>query len=117
MKNLLIVSLLATLICGCTRNPCSCSREDVCIFIKNETGQQIKRVELLMSGSLRTIEREIQEESAFCLSLKSPGENSFKLEATLKDGKTVTSVENYSEGGYEFNATVLPDKIVIENEW
>lgn len=93
---------------------CDCSRDNVCVLITNATGKPVKGIKLRTNGASVVERGHLGPTDKVCLSFKSPRENAFSLIATLDDGRSVVSSEEYSEGGYKFTATVMADYIKIE---
>jgi hypothetical protein len=110
---LLLLALSGVVACN-SKVRCDCSRGNVCVLIANAAGKPVKAIKLRTNGA-PVVEREyLGPTDNVCLSFKSLGENAFSLIATLDDGRSVVSPEEYSEGGYKFTATIMADYIKIE---
>jgi len=117
MKRLFYIIILLTLtgIVACDRKEkCDCTRDNVCVTIINKTDQPVKMVRLLTHGMSKVESGLLSTDAKTCLSFNSPGENSFKLTATLINGDTIGSTEVYSEGGYKFIGTLTNDTIKLQ---
>ena len=112
---LVSLSLICANGCG-DKDQCDCSREKVCVTITNTTSHQLETVRLYTNGIIQVESGPLASGAKTCIAFRSPGENSFNLTAILSDGGTVTSNEEYSEGGYKFIGTVTKDKIEIEHD-
>lgn len=111
----LLTAITSLGIISCSdKNKCGCSSKYVCVAVVNTTGQPLKKVKLIVKGITKDTIGQVSTQENACLSFKSNGENSFMLQATLSNSKSVISKEQYSEGGYKFTATVTEEEIKIE---
>jgi hypothetical protein len=106
--------MLIALGCG-SKDSCKCSRDSVCVTIKNKSGQQILSARVVSKGMLQAKSDVLENGDKICMSFKSPGENSLNLAAIVSNGDTLISNEVYSEGGYAFLGTVTSEGIKVEN--
>lgn len=115
MKQILLVTVLFTL--GCAqkeRLECRCTSENVCILLINESNQTVEGV--IVSHEKGIVDFGKNLEDTNCVSFYSPGENALIISVTLKDGTKMDSPEQYSEGGYQFTATIYNDRVEVSHD-
>ncbi|MCR5889937.1 hypothetical protein LRS06_19600 [Hymenobacter sp. J193] len=85
----------------------------VCVIVKNQSKRPIKLLTLKHERGSIEVKGLAQGEQTNVI-FKSPGENAYYVIAKLESGSTVTSREEYIEGGYRGIGNIFNDTIKIK---
>ena len=90
------------------------TKDDVCVTIINQSGQETKS--LMLSHEKNTINiANLTNGSSTSVVFRSPGENVYNITAILNSGDTLVSREKYIEGGYREGEVITKDSIRTQN--
>lgn len=105
--------LIIILFYSCETSPCgNIGFKSVCVTIENQSGTEIKYIELKHKNGEERIQMLGNKETAN-ISFESDGENSYKLNIGFITGKKLDT-EVYTENGYEIKHVVGKEKIDTE---
>ena len=87
---------------------------DVCIVIKNRSGNNIKTLAVIHERGKSEMSNISDRENA-SVSFNSPGESSYKIRVVFENGKMIESKDAYIEGGYKMTQEIKANSIESEN--
>jgi hypothetical protein len=114
---LLAVVMVALLLQRCGRSstcPCTYYAPNCCVSISNESGLDLRAVEIRSANGARSDLPVVQAGTDTAITLAGKGEDMYNIMAFTMKGDTIRGSAMYYESGYWINNRILEDTILTE---
>lgn len=114
---LLTVVMVALLLQRCGRSstcPCTYYAPNCCVSISNESGLELRAVEVRSANGAQSSILGLQAGSDTAITLAGKGEDTYKIIAYTMKGDTISGSALYYESGYWIKNRILEDTILTE---